>query len=114
MGLAITLLLGFLVGGYTAGRMASRSGAKHGLLVAVLALVIAILLALVGAAVGGSLLSTLGGGTLSQLSDAASGVPQPQGLGTILTVSGIVALLFMFGGAIIGGIWGARVGRNRP
>ena len=114
VGLLVTLLLGFLVGGYAAGRMASRSGVKHGLLVALLALVVAILLALVGAAVGGSLLATLGGGALSQqIPGATSGVPQPQGLGTILTVSGILALLFMFVGGAIGGVWGARVGRRR-
>src|SRR5918992_976019 len=37
-----------------------------------------------------------------------------EGLGTILTVSGILALLFPFVGGAIGGLWGARTGSRRP
>jgi hypothetical protein len=35
-------------------------------------------------------------------------------LGTILTVSGILALLFPFIGGAIGGLWGASTGSHRP
>ena len=39
-----------------------------------------------------------------------AGWESPQNLGTILTVSGILALLVPFAG----GAWGAKTGRNRP
>jgi Flp pilus assembly pilin Flp len=94
--------------------MASRSGVKHGLLVALLALVITIVLALVGAAVGASFIDQLSGVTLpGPAGKAAQSVPQ-QGLGTILTVSGILALLFPFIGGALGGAHGGRVGQRRP
>jgi hypothetical protein len=94
--------------------MASRSGVKHGLLVALLALVVTIVLALIGAAVGASFIDQLGGVTLpTPASKAAQNVPQ-QGLTTILSVSGILALLFPFIGGALGGARGARVGQQRP
>ena len=40
-------------------------------------------------------------------------IPQ-QGLGTILTASGIAALLVPLIGGALGGLWGAKTGRNRP
>jgi hypothetical protein len=46
-------------------------------------------------------------------SSAQQAAPQ-QGLGAILTVSGILALLFPFIGGAIGGLWGARTGSRRP
>ena len=115
IGLLITLLLAFLIGGYTAGRMASRSGFKHGLLVPLLALVVTIVLAILGGLVGVSFIDQLSGVTLPQgaQSSAQQAAPQ-QGLGTILTVSGLLALLFPFIGGAIGGLWGARTGRRRP
>jgi hypothetical protein len=115
VGLLITLLLAFLIGGYAAGRMASRSGLKHGLLVSLLALVVTIVLAIVGGLLGVSFIDQLSGVTLPQgaQSTAQQAAPQ-QGLGTILTVSGILALLFPFLGGAIGGLWGARTGRRRP
>jgi hypothetical protein len=115
VGLLITLLLAFLVGGYVAGRLASRSGLKHGLLVPLLALVITIVLAIVGGLLGVSFIDQLSGVTLPQgaQQSAQQAAPQ-QGLGTILTVSGILALLFPFIGGAIGGLWGARTGRRRP
>ncbi len=109
VGLLVTLLLAFLVGGYAAGRMASRQGAKHGLLVALLALVVTIVLAILGALLGVSLIDNLSGVTLPGLPSDA-----PQNLGTIFTVSGILALLFPFIGGAIGGAWGAKTGRRRP
>ena len=115
VGLLITLLLAFLIGGYTAGRLAARSGLKHGLLVPLLALVVTIVLAIVGGLLGVSFIDQLSGVTLPQgaQSSAQQAAPQ-QGLGTILTVSGILALLFPFIGGAIGGAWGARTGSRRP
>src|SRR5918993_5328086 len=107
--LRVGLLLAFYLGGYAAGRMASRSGIKHGLLVALLALVVTIVLALIGAAVGASFIDQLGGVTLpAPASKAAQNVPQ-EGLTTILSVSGILALLFPFIGGALGGARGATV-----
>ena len=115
VGLLITLLLAFLIGGYVAGRLASRSGFKHGLLVPILALVVPIVLAIVGGLLGVSFIDQLSGITLPQgaQSSAQQAAPQ-QGLGTILTVSGLLALLFPCIGGAIGGAWGARTGRRRP
>ena len=121
VGLLVTLLLAFLIGGYVAGRMASRSGVKHGLLVPLLALVVTLLLGLVATITGFSLIDNLSGVTLPQglqstAQDAAQGAGReaPQNLGTILTVSGILALLVPFIGGAIGGAWGAKTGRGRP
>ena len=109
VGLLLTLLLAFIIGGYVAGRLASRSGLKHGLLVPLLALVVTILLAGIGALIGVSFIDQLSGVTLP-------GLPQdaPQGLGTILTGAGILALLVPFIGGAIGGLWGAKTGERRP
>jgi hypothetical protein len=114
IGLLLTLLIAFYLGGYVAGRMASRSGVKHGLLVPLLALVVTILLALIGTALGASFIDQLSGVTLpGPANQAAQNVPQ-QGLGTILTVGGILALLFPFIGGALGGAKGASTGRRRP
>jgi hypothetical protein len=109
IGLLLTLLLAFIIGGYVAGRLASRSGLKHGLLVPLLALLVTILLAGIGALLGVSFIDQLSGVTLP-------GLPQdaPQSLGTILTVSGLLALLVPFIGGAIGGLWGAKTGQHRP
>jgi hypothetical protein len=115
IGLLITLLLAFLIGGYSAGRMAARSGIKHGLLVPLLALVVTIVLAIIGGALGVSFIDQLSGVTLPQVAQGSAQQAAPQqGLGTILTVSGILALLFPFIGGAIGGLWGAKTGRRRP
>ena len=115
IGLLITLLLAFLIGGYAAGRMASRSGLKHGVLVPLLALVVTLVLAIVGGLVGVSFIDQLSGVTLPQgTQSSAQQATSQQGLGTILTVSGILALLFPFIGGAIGGLWGARTGSRRP
>lgn len=110
IGLLIALFLAFLIGGYCAGRTASRSGIKHGLLVAALALAVTVVLTIVGAVVGTSFIDSLRGVTLPPL---PADVPQ-QGLGTILTVTGAIALLMPFIGGALGGMWGARTGRHRP
>jgi hypothetical protein len=114
IGLLLTLLIAFFIGGYVAGRMASRSGVKHGLLVPLLALVVTIVLAIIGTALGASFIDQLSGVTLPGPADqAAQSVPQ-QGLGTILTIGGILALLFPFIGGALGGAKGASTGRRRP
>lgn len=109
-GLVITLFLAFLIGGYCAGRMASRAGVKHGLLVAALALSVTVVLAVVGAMLDTSFIDSLSGVTLPKLSADA---PR-QSLGTILTFTGIIALLIPFVGGALGGMWGANTGRQRP
>jgi len=114
IGVLLTLLIAFYVGGYAAGRIASRSGVKHGLLVALLALVATIVVGLIGAAVGANFIDHLGGVTLpGPASRAVQNIPQ-QGVTTILSVSGILALLFPFVGGALGGARGARVGQVRP
>jgi hypothetical protein len=115
VGLLTTLLLAFLVGGYAAGRMAACQGLKHGLLVPLLALVVTLVLAIIGGLLGVSFIDQLSGITLPQgaQQSAQQAAPQ-QGLGTILSVSGILALLFPFIGGAIGGLWGARTGSHRP
>ena len=115
IGLLITLLVAFIIGGYAAGRMAARQGLKHGLLVPLLAIVVTLVLAIVGGLLGVSFIDQLSGITLPQSAQQSAQQAAPeQGLGTILTVSGILALLFPFIGGAIGGLWGARTGRRRP
>ena len=110
VGLLITLLLAFLIGGYAAGRMAARSGLKHGLFVPLLNLLVVIILAIVGALLGASFIDQLGGIALPQQAQQQA----PQNIGTILSVSGVLALLFPFVGGAIGGALGAKTGRHRP
>jgi hypothetical protein len=115
IGLLITLLLAFLIGGYAAGRMASRSGLKHGVLVPLLALVVTLVLAIIGGLLGVSFIDQLSGVTLPQGAQQSAQQAAPeQGLGTILSISGILALLFPFIGGALGGLWGARTGSRRP
>jgi hypothetical protein len=93
--------------------MASRSGLKHGLLVALVALVVTVILAIIGGALGLGFLDQLSGITLpAPATNAAKQVPQ-QGLNVILSVSGILALLFPFIGGALGGAKGASTGRRR-
>ena len=114
VGLLLTLLLAFLIGGYVAGRLASRSGFKHGILVPVLSLLVILVLAIVGAIVGASFIDQLSGVALPQVpANVQNQIPQ-QGLGTILTASGVAALLVPLIGGALGGLWGAKTGRNRP
>jgi hypothetical protein len=113
IGLLVTLFVAFLIGGYVAGRLASRSGLKHGLFVPLLALVVTVLLAIAGAALGYSFIDQLSGVTLPQVPGSVQQAA-PQNLGTILTVSGILALLVPFIGGAVGGAWGAKTGRRRP
>ena len=113
VGLLVTLLLAFLIGGYVAGRLASRSGFKHGILVPVLSLLVILVLAIVGAIVGASFIDQLSGVALPQVPGNVQN-QAPQSLGTILTASGVAALLVPLIGGAVGGLWGAKTGRNRP
>ena len=110
VGLLVTLLLTFLIGGYVAGRMAARSGLKHGLFVPLLNLLVVVVLAIVGGLLGASFIDQLGGVALPQEAQQQA----PQNIGTILSVSGVLALLFPFLGGAVGGALGARTGRHRP
>lgn len=110
-GLVITVFLIYLIGGYVSGRMAGHSGAKHGLLVPVLAIVIFILLALIGGVLGLSFLNQIQ--SVSQ--QALQGIPQglaqisaPRNASILAIVAGLIALVAMFGGAALGGAWGAK------
>jgi hypothetical protein len=99
--------------------MASRSGAKHRFLVVLLNLIVLLVLAIVEAVVGTSLIDQLGGITLpgpvqSAAQTATQAARQPQNLGTILSISDILALLAPFIGGALGGLWSARTGRDRP
>jgi hypothetical protein len=114
IGVLLTLLIAFFLGGYVAGRIASRSGVKHGLLVPLLALVVTIVLALIGAAVGASFIDQLSGVTLPGPAGRAAQSVTQQGLATILSIGGILALIFPFIGGALGGARGATVGRRRP
>ena len=95
--------------------MASRSGIRHGLLVSLLALLVTLVLAIVGAVLGASFIDRLTGLMLpGPMQDVANGITRSQNLGTILGVSGILALLVPFVDGAIGGAWGAKTARDRP
>jgi hypothetical protein len=113
VGVLVTLFVAFLIGGYVAGRLASRSGLTHGILVPVLSLVVILVLAIVGAVVGASFIDQLYGVALPQVPGSVQ-KQVPQSLGTILTASGIAALLVPLVAGALGGLWGARTGRDRP
>jgi hypothetical protein len=113
VGVLVTLFVAFLIGGYVAGRLASRSGLTHGILVPVLSLVVILVLAIVGAVVGASFIDQLSGVALPQVPGSVQ-KQVPQSLGTILTASGIAALLVPLVAGALGGLWGARTGRDRP
>lgn len=108
VGVLIALFVAFFIGGYAAGRMASRAGTKHGLLVALVALIVSLFLALVGGAVGYTFADSLSGVVIP-------GVPNifPEGLGTYLTLSSVLALILPFVAGALGGAQGARTGARR-
>ena len=72
-----------------------------------------ILSGIVAAIVGASFIDQLSGVALPQVPGNVQN-QAPQSLGTILTVSGVAALLVPFIGGALGGAWGAKTGRNRP
>jgi hypothetical protein len=113
VGVLVTLFVAFLIGGYVAGRLASRSGLTYGILVPVLSLVVILVLAIVGAVVGASFIDQLSGVALPQVPGSVQ-KQVPQSLGTILTASGIAALQVPLVAGALGGLWGAKTGRDRP
>jgi hypothetical protein len=115
--LILSGIVGAIVGGILAalgvGRMASRQGLKHGLLVPLLALIVTIVLAIIGGALGASFIDQLSGVTLpGPAGRAVQSVPQ-QGLTTVLSIGGILALLFPFIGGALGGAPEPVVGARR-
>jgi hypothetical protein len=78
--------------------------------VALLALVVTLALALLGGVAGSGLVDGLRGVALP-------GVPSEivsQGLGTVLTLGGVLALILPFVGGAIGGSWGESTGSRQP
>ncbi len=74
-----------------------------------MALVVTIILAGVGTLLGLSFIENLSGMTLPNVPNDA-----PQGLCTILTGVGLLALLAPFVGGAVDDAWGARTGCRRP
>ncbi|WP_219974659.1 hypothetical protein [Rubrobacter xylanophilus] len=109
-GLLLTLLLSYLIGGYAAGRAASRSGVRHGLLVPVLSFALLLIASLVGMIAGLGFLDGVGRAAIPSLPQQDLGY---ESVSSFLSVSGVLALLFIFGGAAVGGLWGARTGSRR-
>ena len=120
-GLILSGIVSGIVGAIfgTAGSEGITEGgatALIGLLITLLlALAVTLVLAIVGGLLGVSFIDQLSGITLPEgaQQSAQQATPQ-QGLGTILSVSGLLALLFPFLGGAIGGLWGARIGTRRP
>lgn len=79
----------------------------------VLSLVVILVLAIIGAVVGASFIDQLSGIALPRVPGSVQ-KQVPQSLGTILTASGIAALLVPLIGGALGGLWGAKTGRDRP
>jgi hypothetical protein len=79
----------------------------------VLTLLFILLLAVLGALVGAILIYQLSGVALPQMPGNVQN-QVPQSLGTILTASGIAALVVPLIGGALGGLWGAKTGRARP
>jgi len=108
VGVLLTLFLAFFIGGYAAGRMAGRDGSKHGILVALLALIVTLILALLGGVAGFT--NNLPDVTLPSFPTEIT----QSGLGTVLTLGGVIALLLPFVAGALGGSWGTKTGRRRP
>ena len=105
--LGAALILSSIVGAIIVGTLFAALGAESGTTGGGIS-------GLIGAAVGASFIDQLGGVTLpAPAGKVAQNVVQ-QGLTTVLSVSGILALLFPFLGGALGGARGARVGQGRP
>jgi hypothetical protein len=102
-GVAI-LFVAYLVGGWAAGRIARYDGARNGFAAGIWTLILGAILAALGAWAGAEY-------------DVFENVQLPQwfdsdALTTAAIASGIGAILAMFVGGIIGGIWGERYHRR--
>src|SRR5215207_5290855 len=113
--LILSGIVGAIVGGILGAVGLNQQGATSGGLLGLVGVLVTLLLAIIGAVVGASFIDQLTGVTLpGPMQNAAQGIKQPQNLATILSLSGILALLVPFVGGAIGGAWGAKTGRTRP
>jgi uncharacterized membrane protein len=102
-GVAI-LFVAYLVGGWAAGRMARYDGARNGFATGVWTLIFAGILAALGAWVDSEY-------------DVFRNVELPQwfetdALTTAAIISGVAAIVAMFVGGVLGGLWGERYHRR--
>jgi MFS family permease len=98
------LFVAYLIGGWAAGRMARYDGARNGFATGIWTLVFAGILAGLGAWVGSEY-------------DVFRNVELPQwfttdALTTTAIISGVAAIVAMFVGGVIGGLWGERYHRR--
>jgi uncharacterized membrane protein len=100
--LAIVLFLAYYCGGYVAGRMARFDGVKQGLAVWLWGIIIAIVLAILAAIAGDQF------NLLSRI-DGAPSIPVD---GSLLTASGIIALVIAVLVPLIGAILGGKAGMH--
>ena len=110
-GLILSGMVGAVVGGIL-GALGVKGGTEGGI-AGLVGLLIILVLAIVGTIVGASFIDQLSGVALPQVPGNVQN-QAPQSLGTILTASGIAALVVPFVGGALGGLWGAKTGRNRP
>jgi hypothetical protein len=104
VGGAAVLFVSFLIGGWAAGRIARYDGARNGFATGIWTILFAAILSGLGAWLGSEY-------------DVFSNVDLPQWFSTdafttTAIVSGVAAVLAMFVGAVIGGIWGERYHRR--
>jgi magnesium-transporting ATPase (P-type) len=100
--LAIVLFLAYYCGGYVAGRMARFDGLKQGVAVWLWGIIIAIVLAILAAVAGDQF------NVLSRINGAPS-IPVD---GSLLTTSGIIALVIAVLIPLIGAILGGKAGMS--
>ena len=98
------LFVAYLIGGWAAGRMARYDGARNGFATGVWTIVLAGILAGLGAWVGSEY-------------DIFRNVDLPQwfttdAFTTTAIISGVAAILAMFIGGVLGGLWGERYHRH--
>ncbi|WP_139416917.1 hypothetical protein [Agromyces laixinhei] len=104
--LFVTVLVAYYAGGYVAGRMARFSGVAQGVAVWVWALAIAIIVAVAGFVLGTQV------DLLGRL-DAFARIPVSEGTLTIVgVISAAAVAVTSLGGAILGGVVGARYHRR--
>jgi magnesium-transporting ATPase (P-type) len=100
--LAIVLFLAYYCGGYVAGRMARFDGVKQGVAVWLWGIIIAIVLAILAAIAGDQF------NVLSRINGAPS-IPVD---GSLLTASGIIALVIAVLVPLLGAILGGKAGMH--
>jgi MFS family permease len=98
------LFVAYVIGGWAAGRMARYDGARNGLATGIWTLVLGGILAALGAWIGSEY-------------DVFRNVDLPQWFSTDAfttraIISGVAAILAMFVGGVLGGMWGERYHRR--